>query len=402
MTTIAAQLAGGIWGPVTPIPSGAIEVVASPNGYTVVTENDFYSATPPVTPYGAVTNVFAGTKNVPASAFGVVYQKYPAVAPSAGVADYNLVRFHDYSGGSSSWLWDWARTEPTQGVHNWTLLDAAVDAHVAAGRTMLYQLLNTPTWASVRPTEASPYNILGASAEPSNMQYWTDYCTAVATRYAGKIGYYSVWNEANIAGFFSGTQAVLSQMTRLASQAIKAADPAAKILSPSVTSLNSGGNGLAYFLSMMQASDGAVGTMKDWIDIVEIHLYPNTSKPQEIASMIAGVRAHMATLGISAKPLWNTEFSYINPDFSTYPADKRKTIIQRLMTLSLANNAGGCDVSTWYGVDASSSFGFTADDVAAWNAFRLQLMGGITVVNNIKDGRTAAVIGGQQYLWGAA
>lgn len=397
MTTIAAVQNGGIWGPATPIPAGALEVVASPSGYTVVTEDDLYSAAPPVTPLGAVANVFAGSLTPASTFFGCAYNDWPAVN-SSQLVQHGTTRTHDYLAGSPSWRARWNKTEIAPGVFDWAPLDAFVDFHVAAGRQIVHTLFATPAFYSARPTEPSAYN-LGCAAEPSDLTKWDAYCTAVATRYLGKIKYYEVWNEPNLSGFYSGTQTILAQMTRRANQAIKAIDPTAKILSAPVTGLQSG-TGLAYFTSMMSASDGAAAAMKNWVDIVSVHLYPdNIGGQRYVSKMIDDIRAAMTALGMAGKPLWSTEQNILSPALPTLTQAQRTAAIQRLMTVAAAHNAGGCDVSIWYGAD-NGTLKFSGDDAREWDAHRQRLLsGGITVVNQLRDGRTAAVIGGQRFLW---
>ena len=397
MTTIAAQQVSGIWGPVTPIPAYALETVASPNGYTVVLPQDFYSPNPPVTPLQTIVNVWSGSKVVSQDFFGCHYGKWPG-AGNPPLVTHNVVRTHDYTGGSSTWRARWNKIETSAGVYDWTLLDNFVNFHYAAGRKILHTLFGTPNFYSARPSEACSYE-LGAAAEPADLTKWDNYCTAVAQRYVGKITHYEIWNEPNLSGFFTGTQTILSQLVRRASVAIKAVDPSAFIVSPPVTSLQTGGSGLTYFLGMMQASDGAAGQMKSWVDVVGCHLYPvNYAGEKDIPQMITDLRAHMVTLGINTKPLWNTEFSVLSPTFSTLTSEQRRASIQRMLTCSAAHNSGACDTSIWYGGD-NTSLGFVEEDKTAWNAHRSLMLQGISVINQIRDGRTAAVVNGQNFLW---
>ena len=74
---------------------------------------------------------------------------------------------------------------------------------------------------------------------------------------------------------FSGTLAKLSEIVRRATVAIKSIDPAVKIISPSITgwSTKPGQSAETYFTGMMAAptGDGST-TMKDWVDIIAVHL----------------------------------------------------------------------------------------------------------------------------------
>ncbi|MEO6825312.1 MAG: hypothetical protein ABI167_11440 [Nitrosospira sp.] len=228
------------------------------------------------------------------------------------------VRSHDMANGKSRWQF----IERSRRLYDWADMDAWVTTHYAAGRNLVFTLFGTPAWASARPTEANAYSSvvdgvsynLGIAAEPANMADWDSFCTVLATRYLGKIKYYEVWNEVNYqnngiaaAGsnsFFSGAFTKLSEMVRRANQAIKAVDPTARIISPSIQGWSATANQAseAYFIGMMNASDGVTGTMKDWVDIIAVHLYmPTPNKIQDLAGIIDRINAAKATAGVSDK-----------------------------------------------------------------------------------------------------
>lgn len=398
MSFIPFSFDGNAWGPTSVLPDGRYGSVVSPAGVNYITTADFHANSFPAGSF--LTNVFSGNVVPAASTFGVSYGRYPGVTPSATIPEYDVFRIHDYSGGTASkWTWHWV--ESVQGVMNWAALDLCINKNFADGKKISITLWGTPTWASARPAEIGAYGVgyPGASAEPTNLANFSAWCTALATRYAGKITYYEISNEPNLVGFFSGTQTILSQMTRLANQAIKAVDPAAKILSGPITGLATGGSGGAYFLSMMQASDGAAGTMKDWVDGVACHMYPTAGRVREVPAMISTMRGHMATLGISGLPLYNTEFSRISPDLNTLSQKVREDSIRALMTLTSAHNQGAPDWNAWYGMDGVGTFGWTEDDVAVYRDHRELMSKGITLINLLGDGRIAAVVGGRKFLW---
>jgi len=231
-----------------------------------------------------------------------------------------VTRSHDLKSGTGMWKY----IETSDGVFNWANIDSWVNTHYAAGRDLVFTLYGTPAFFSARPTEQCAYgaSYLGVAAEPSDLTKWSRFCTQVATRYLGKIKYYEVWNEPNYLNdgtnlpsspgsfYFSGTFATLSQMTRLANQAIKAVDPTAKIISPPITvwSPTAGQAAETWFTSMMAASDGAAGTMAQWVDIIGVHLYtaaPN--RTQDLSGMIDRVKAAMVTASVTGKEIWDTE-----------------------------------------------------------------------------------------------
>lgn len=390
---IAAVQTSGIWGPVTPIPSDALGVLVSPSGYTVATPADYFSVLPDTVP-GGIKNVFSGSLSLPADYFGMSFHRYPNGGTPTPTFEFSFARSHDYGPGNKRVRW--SHIEPTQGVFDWSALDDFVDTHSAAGRKIIHTLFGSPTWASARPSEASSYG-LGVAAEPANLANWDAYCSACATRYAGRIDYYEIWNEVNLAGFYTGTQTILAQMVRRANQVIKAIDPAAKIISPTTTSWQSG-SGSSYFLAMMNASDGAAGTMKQWADAVGIHMYPDNSLGiTTLPTMLTTVRANMATLGISALPLINTEYGMLSPEMQDIEdAEDRSSILARMLLLAAANNAGGASTSIWYDGDQDSNIGLSSVDWTNLAGIMRTLSSGpISVVNVLKDGTVCATINGQ-------
>ena len=77
-------------------------------------------------------------------------------------------------------------------------MDKLLDFGKAVEATEMVDLVLTlalsPTWASARPTEASPY-FKGSAAEPGDIRQWEDYVRTVAERYKGRIMLYEIWNE---------------------------------------------------------------------------------------------------------------------------------------------------------------------------------------------------------------
>jgi len=253
-----------------------------------------------------------------------------------------IVRSHDLANGKGRWQF----IQPTASTWDFVNLDAWVNTHYAAGRELIFVLFGTPPWASARPTEANAYSGVvggvhyneGIAAEPSDLTVWDTYCSTIATRYKNKIRYYEVWNEVNLSSgataMFTGTNAMLSQMVRRANQAIKAVDPTTKIISPSIQGWSATANQASetFFTGMMSASDGASGTMAQWVDIIGVHLYlPSPNKVQDLAGVIDRVNACKTTSGVSALETWDTESAPISPDISTLNDDQAKAIIGRSM-----------------------------------------------------------------------
>jgi|SRR5687768_2890700 len=331
--------------------------------------------------------------------FGMhVYQRDNDSNP-IGVS-FGTARSHDIKDGKGRWQY----IETSNNVWDFDTIDEWVDAHHIAGRDIVFTLFGTPTWASARQSEEGifgPYN-LGIQAEPLDMAHWDRYCAKIATRYLGKIKYYEVWNEPNLnsngtgptgttgtAFFFSGTHAKLSEMVRRANQTIKAIDPTAKVLSPPLVSWSSsaGGSAETYFTSMMAASDGATGTMKDWVDIVAVHMYISGNHITNLPGIIDRVDAAKTTAGVSSKETWDTESAPLSPEISAMTGYDSKKFIARSMVIQASK---GISRTIYYqydhttmGINLSEAMGYREE------VRNLLLNGSFQSVSMLSDGRLA-------------
>src|SRR5690606_12781743 len=64
---------------------------------------------------------------------------------------------------------------------------------------------------------------------------WREHVRFIARRHAGSIPYYEIWNEPSAGNWYSGSTELLADLTRIAAEEIRAADPAARIIGPSFT-----------------------------------------------------------------------------------------------------------------------------------------------------------------------
>lgn len=115
----------------------------------------------------------------------------------------------------------WNRIESVQGTYRWDQIDMLVNTAVAAGIQPLVVLMGVPTWTRPDFEEAQGFR-----------PEWEAFCTAVATRYAGVVPAYEVWNEPNLDRFWhEGNALNFSDVLSRAVTKIKAADPHALAIS---------------------------------------------------------------------------------------------------------------------------------------------------------------------------
>ncbi len=257
-------------------------------------------------------------------------------------------------------LWDtgtsWSELEPAPDVWSWQALDAAVDQAQAHGFAPLLVLGQTPTWASSDPRAPGVLEP-GGSVVPRDMATWRTYVSTVAQRYAGRIAAYEIWNEPNFVGdYFHGTEADLADLSSQAYDAVKAADPAALVLSPAMATRTKGQLGWAFRYFDLPAARK--------IDVVSLHLYPlATQLPEDAVAQLATIANSLAGRGLR-KPVWNTEVNYgvVGGSASGVPVAEPLGSAFVARTL-LMDRAAGVDRVFWYGWAASRLVGITVADV---------------------------------------
>jgi hypothetical protein len=210
-------------------------------------------------------------------------------------------------------LWDngtaWSQIELAKGEFKWDNLDGIIETSESRGLTdILYVMGTTPDWAATNPKKlnAGDYPQPGAAEAPANIADWSEWVTAVVTRYKGRISSYQIWNEANLANFFNGTPAQMAELTKVAYDIIKAIDPEAQVVSasPSTRLVKSFDRFFPAYLQELAALDWPV-------DVIAIHTYPDaTGDPSVRAALVLKAIDLLKASGAPTLPLWDTELNY--------------------------------------------------------------------------------------------
>ncbi|MFE6611761.1 helix-turn-helix domain-containing protein [Amycolatopsis sp. NPDC057786] len=137
-------------------------------------------------------------------------------------------------------LWDsgtrWQNLEPERGRPEWSTLDRLVDGAGRAGLPVLFVLGGTPGWAAPGgPPSAYPDG--SRAAAPDDLADWDTFVGKVVERYRGRIESYELWDMANHPKYFTGPVERLVEMVRRASRIIRAGDPGAVVVCPSMGQL---------------------------------------------------------------------------------------------------------------------------------------------------------------------
>ena len=124
----------------------------------------------------------------------------------------------------------------------------------------------------------------------------------MATRYAGRIAAYEVWNEADLPMFYVGSVRRLAAMTAETARIVRTIDPGALVLSPSTVPIR--GNNWDWMRRFAR-----VGGYRA-VDVVSVHGYPQGNDgPEEGIEQLVAVRDRLRGLGVR-QPWWNTETNY--------------------------------------------------------------------------------------------
>ena len=177
---------------------------------------------------------------------------------------------------------EWRYIEPhVKGKMEWGEPDRILEAVARAGLKLIARVDNQPRWARSDPT----WPIDGP---PDKLSDFGDFLEAMAKRYRGQIQAYQVWNEPNLArewGNKPPNPKQYADMLKIAYGAIKAADPAALVISGGLSPTTASGaiaTPDVQFVKELYAAGGAA-----YFDLLGVHAAgykaPPELSPDEIA-----------------------------------------------------------------------------------------------------------------------
>lgn len=204
-------------------------------------------------------------------------------------------------------FWDsrtrWATLQPRPDVYDWSILDRLVSGARQAKLPATLVFGGTPGWAAPGGPKA-PYDDGSRSAPPDDLAVWDRFVSAVATRYQGRIDAYELWVHANDPRYYSGSVETLVEMTRLASRAVKAVDPKAIVVCPSIAQLwTDEGRAVLRRFAQLRGYDHC--------DVAGLNLHQRQASdpPETMIDLLQQI--YDALHGANVHPrLWNTGVTY--------------------------------------------------------------------------------------------
>ncbi|MCE5344570.1 MAG: xylann 1,4-beta-xylosidase [Eubacteriales bacterium] len=130
-------------------------------------------------------------------------------------------------------------------LYNWQYIDLVFDEMLARGIRPLVELSFMPD--CLKSGDTTIFWWKGNVTPPADMERWSGLVSAVARHVTARYGvteverwYFEVWNEPNLSGFFTGTQADYFALYDATVAAIKAVHPAYRVGGPATAGLDEG------------------------------------------------------------------------------------------------------------------------------------------------------------------
>ncbi len=184
----------------------------------------------------------------------------------SGAAERDLKLAKDAGFNWVKQRFEWRYIEgKAKGSFEWNEPDRLVQAINKTGLKVIARIDNQPKWARAD-------NIFPATAPPDKLQDFTDFLSALAARYKGRIQAYEIWNEPNLAREWGNKEpnaAEYVNMLKESYKAIKKADPNAIVISAGLSPTTASGAVATPdvdYLKKMYAA-GA----KDYFDMLGAH-----------------------------------------------------------------------------------------------------------------------------------
>jgi hypothetical protein len=209
------------------------------------------------------------------------------------------------SGGATFYLVTWCTVQPTEGG---PLRLQQVDRQVSAAQELGYQvflkILVGSCWATGGSRQESGTEgdegtaRRRPSAFPSDIEAYKRFVTTIVERYGARgVHEWGIENEVNAANFWQGTPAQYTQLAEAAAAAIRAADPAAKVLDAGLASVGYGAAIAAGFLRQGRAAEALAFYQRYFARRVEggQSAFPRASNQDELTAALDSRLAKAST-----------------------------------------------------------------------------------------------------------
>lgn len=259
--------------------------------------------------------------------------------------DFEFLKKHDVKFMRISFGWDAIESE--EGKFDWLFWDEyvrmAVDDY---GITLLPYICYVPMWASTGAKDTLYF----WNYPPKDNEPWREFVKSLVNRYKDRIKTWELWNEPDIWIYWQGNREQFVDFMRVGAEAVREADPSAKIVFP----------GIAYdpdFIKDLFKNWG----MSKYFDIINMHNYYETwhrHPIEQITNYVNEVSDVVWRYG-NNQPLWMAEVGYstfrkgarVSDSYSAYYDYEHSPEYQAIhlfKTLSLVAATEKVSAVAWY------------------------------------------------------
>ncbi len=172
----------------------------------------------------------------------------------------------------------WQDISPNEGDWYFDISDRILEYAEPRNIELIVRLTDAPDWShpSLPPQAEAGY----VDAPPDDLNDYAEYCGRVAERYKGRITAYQIWNEPNLNREWGNQPPDAErfvEMLRLCSEAIRAADPLAILISPGLSPTGQHDN-IAHRDDMYLQAMYNHG-FQNYVDVVGVHA-PGFAPPE--------------------------------------------------------------------------------------------------------------------------
>ena len=264
-----------------------------------------------------------------------------------------LYRLHEAGFGWVRQRIDWSRIEPQPGAFQWAWTDQVLTEIAAAGLVPVIVLDGSPSWArdsrDQSPPGFSENDLPWRLAPPSAPETFARFAAALASRYQGKVRFYQIWDEPNIAPHW-GNRLIdpvgYARLLRAAAVAVRDADPDAVILAAALAPTQDRGHTAideGFFLQRLYAAGAA-----PYFDAVLVQPFGFGTAPDDPRSRAdalnfrraAWVRRAMVAAGDEQTPIWAVRFGWnrqVQDPWKTVSADNQLQFTEEAIRHARAN-----------------------------------------------------------------
>ncbi|HXX64925.1 MAG TPA: hypothetical protein VEO56_14090, partial [Bacteroidota bacterium] len=223
-------------------------------------------------------------------------EDYPeeSTTPKTVKGDMEFLRRTDMHLLRITFGWDGIETE--KGKFTWDFWDdyikRAVDEY---GITLVPYICYTPRWNSTG--DSTNY----WNHTPVDYEEFGHFVEALVNRYKDRIKTWELWNEPDIKEFWSGSAEDLARLTKIGAQAVRRADPSARVVLA----------GLAGHTDFTLSLFRDYG-ISPYVDIVNCHSYFETWSPSPLEEVVPYVRKIAGIIHRygNGQTLWMAEVGY--------------------------------------------------------------------------------------------